>query len=181
MSQNAAKKKILVDADVIRHLFSADKLSLLSELFNGRTYVVDYVAEELRSIAPLQMKIIVGLGILQEMKFPTNDIKILGEYSSLIKKQFKGRGESACMAISRFSNDIIASNNTRDIVDYCQKHSIQYLTTLDIFSIAYLTKKMDLSDVDHCIYKIKAKSGLSKFDRIEDYIKYEFDENKLDY
>jgi hypothetical protein len=35
---------------------------------------------------------------------------------------FKGDGEAACMAIVRFSKDILASSNLKDIANYCKMH-----------------------------------------------------------
>jgi predicted nucleic acid-binding protein len=180
MKTEKHEKLILIDADVIIHLFKAERLTILKELFEGRIYVLDYVLEELKSMAPFQLGIILGLKILQEMKFPTNRMEVLLEYNKL--KKTMGKGESACMAICRYQKDILASSNLKDIKPYCEEHQIEYLTTLDILAIAYLKKKMTVAEVDHCIYQIKSKqSRLPRYDKIEDFIKTEFDTKKTSY
>jgi predicted nucleic acid-binding protein len=180
MKTEGHEKLILIDADVIIHLFKAERLTILKELYEGRIYVLDYVLEELKSMAPFQLGIILGLKILQEMKFPTNRIEVLLEYNKL--KKTMGKGESACMAVCRYQKDILASSNLKDIKPYCEEHQIEYLTTLDILAIAYLKKKMTSAEIDHCIYQIKSKqSRLPRYDKIEDFIKVEFDKEKINY
>jgi predicted nucleic acid-binding protein len=180
MKTERHEKLILVDADVIIHLSKADRLTILKELFEGRIYVLDYVLEELKLMAPFQLAIILGLKILQEMKFPTNRAEVLLEYNKL--KKTMGKGESACMAVCRYQKDILASSNLKDIKPYCEEHQIEYLTTLDILAIAYLKKKMTAAEVDHSIYQIKSKqSRLPKYDKIEDFIRAEFDKKKITY
>ena len=44
---------------------------------------------------------------------------------------FKGDGESACLAVARYNNHILASSNLKDIKTYCDFHNIEYLTTMD--------------------------------------------------
>lgn len=174
-------KLILIDADVIIHLYKAERLSLLKILYPGRVFVLDYVLEELRSIAPEQVKMIMGLGLFQEFKFPTSDTDILFEYARL-KQQKKGKGESACMAICRYKQNILASSNLKDIKAYCAEFNIEYLTTADIIAIAFLKEVISVAEADYAIYQIKSKgSKVCKFDQIEHFIKEEFDMKKLEY
>lgn len=180
MKMEKGEKIILIDADVIIHLSKAERLTILKELYDGRIYVLDYVLEELKSIAPFQLGIILGLGILREMKFPTTNVDIFLEYNHL--KKAMGKGESACMAVCRYQENILASSNLRDIKPYCQAHHIKYLTTLDVLSVGYLKGKLTLEEVDYCIHLIKSKqSKLPKYDEIQKYIATGFDKSKVDY
>jgi predicted nucleic acid-binding protein len=181
MKTERHEKLILVDADVIFHLFRAERMSLLKELYEGRMYVLDMVVEELKSFAPSQLDFIIKLGILQEMSFPTSNKEILSEYNRL-KKEDKGKGESACMAVCRYQKNIIASNNLKDIKPYCQQFLIEYLTTMDILAVGYLKGKLTVAEADYCIYVIKSQRGkLPRYDKIEDFIKTEFDKEKVNY
>jgi predicted nucleic acid-binding protein len=181
MKTGKHEKVILVDADVIFHLFRADRMSLLKELYDGRIYVLDVVIEELKSFAPSQLAFIIKLGILQEMSFPTSDAQILTEYARL-KKEDKGKGESACMAVCRYQKNIIASNNLRDIKTYCQQFEIEYLTTMDILAVGFLKEKLTAAEADYCIYLIKSQRGkLPRYDKIEEFIRTEFDNKKVNY
>lgn len=60
----------------------------------------------------------------------SNTPAILLEFASLSKS--KGPGESACMAVARFDHSVIASNNFRDVRDYCELNQITYLSTMDM-------------------------------------------------
>lgn len=175
------EKRILIDADVIFHLFRADRLSVLKELYQGRIYILDLVVEELKSFAPSQLAMITGLGILQEMSFPTSNKDILQEYTRL-RNENKGKGESACMAVCRHNDNIIASNNTKDIKHYCEQFNIQYLTTMDVLAVGYLKGMLTAAEGDYCIYLIKVQSKkFSKHDQIQDYVDNNFDKEKLNY
>jgi hypothetical protein len=181
MKTERHEKLILVDADVIFHLFRAERMSLLKELYKGRIYVLDLVVEELKSFAPSQLDFIIKLGILQEMNFPTSNREILSEYNRL-RKEDKGKGESACMAVCRHQKNIIASNNLKDIKPYCQQFQIEYLTTMDILAVSFLKKKLTAAEADYCIYLIKSQRGkLPLYDKIEDFVKMEFDKEKINY
>lgn len=181
MKTERDEKIILVDADVIFHLFRADRMSLLKELYKGRIYILDLVVEELKSFAPSQLDFIIKLGILQEMNFPTSNKEILSEYNRL-RKEDKGKGESACMAVCRHQKNIIASNNLKDIKPYCQQFQIEYLTTMDILAVSFLKKKLTAAEADYCIYLIKSQRGkLPHYDKIEEFVKMEFDKEKINY
>ena len=54
--------------------------------------------------------------------------------------------------MARFNNDIIASNNYRDIKGYCEKHAILYLTTSDILYCAFAKKVMTEAEIDYFLY-----------------------------
>lgn len=181
MKTERHEKLILVDADVIFHLFRAERMSLLKELYPGRVFILDLVMEELKSFASSQIDFVIKLGILKEMPFPTSSGEILMEYNRL-KREDKGKGESACMAVCRYQKNIIASNNLRDIKTYCEQFEIEYLTTMDILAIGFLKEKLTVAEADYCIHLIKSQRGrLPNYDKIEDFIKAEFDRNKLTY
>src|SRR5688572_14471512 len=142
---------ILLDADVIIHFYKADRLSVLQELYKGRLLILDFVLEELlrnRSISPY-VENFLRFNVIQEYKFPTQDLEILKEYASLSKT--RGKGESACMAVCRFQHNILASSNIRDIKPYCEEHGIAYLTTMDILAIAHTKSLMSLKECDDSI------------------------------
>ena len=48
---------ILIDSDVLIHLFKADKISLLNELFPKRLRMLDIVLNELRNSRTIREKI----------------------------------------------------------------------------------------------------------------------------
>lgn len=131
----------------------------MRELYKGRLLVLDLVLEELmrnRTIAP-HVENFLRFKVIEEYSFPSKDEEILKEYALLRKT--KGKGESACMAVCRYQNNILASSNLRDIKPYCEHYGIAYLTTMDILSIAY--KKEFLIDACHRIARTPGRQTRS--------------------
>lgn len=72
------------------------------------------------------------------------------EYSDLLNQHF-GKGESACMAYCKYSNDVIGSSNLRDIIDYCRFNSIEFVT-MGFLKEAY---EKELLNEDECNHFVK--------------------------
>ena len=79
---------------------------------------------------------LINYNILKFMKFQDENQEIKKEFARIQKQLFKGKGESACMAVARFTGNIVASSNLKDILTYCNEHSIVYLTTMDFLCYA---------------------------------------------
>ncbi|MFK5883489.1 MAG: hypothetical protein QM489_04010 [Candidatus Izemoplasma sp.] len=144
-------KKILIDSDVIRHFIRGRQIDILKKIFTDNLYILSTVEKEIsrsKKIKPEVIRII-NNGTLKRMRFPTNP-KFMLEYAELIKRF--GEGESACMAVARYDDDIIASNNLNDIKEYCNLYKISYLTTIDILFVAYKRGIMNEADVDYFLY-----------------------------
>ncbi len=174
------KVLILLDADVIIHLYKAEKLSLLNELYKGRLRVLDVVLTELNNNPTINKSFSTYFSLLQleEIIFP---LSLLQEYINL-KKNIKGTGESACLIFCKHNNHIIASSNTTDILPYCKEHSIAFLTTLDILTIAVKKGKMAMLEANELIKKITHKDESRVCCKtLEEHIKKHFDNNKLQY
>ncbi|MEA3448659.1 MAG: hypothetical protein U9Q98_09485 [Bacteroidota bacterium] len=171
---------ILLDADVLIHFAHADKISLLNELFPGRLRILDMVVEELRANRHISARLdmIFRLSGIHEIFFPTNEL--LPEYIKL-KKQIKGKGESACLVYCKNYKHIIASSNTRDTLDYCRQHDIAYLTTLDVFCIALHRKILTPSEINHLIKLIQSKGSYLCCNSIQEHQKKHFDPKMLNY
>ncbi len=88
------------------------------------------------------------------MSFPHANMDITKEYFTLIQKM--GKGESACLAVARFSQDIVASSNIKDIKTYCQKYQIRYLTTMDFLCEAMKAGQLSKDECDLFISKVIA-------------------------
>jgi len=147
---------ILLDADVTIHLYKADKISLLNELFPDRLRMLDIVLSELLN-NPTMRDVVENLFRFKQIKeitFPTtSNPNLFKEYISL-KNTIKGPGERACLLYCKYHQHIIASSNTKDIKPYCEEHSIAYLTTLDILVIAIHRGLLTNQEANECIEKI---------------------------
>ncbi len=143
---------ILVDADVVSHFITAGEIAVFATIFPGNpVYILDKVYAELLQWPSLAMRkevhaLINARGILL-MDFPEDNDQIKQEYYWIKNKQFKGDGESACLAVARFNKNILASSNLRDIKNYCVMHKIDYLTTMDFLCEAL---RKSIFTIDRC-------------------------------
>jgi len=148
--------KILIHADVLIHLFKADKISILNELYPRRVFMLDMVLSELKENRTIRNSIdsILLFSGIQELPFPiTSNPSLFREFLAL-KKERKGEGESACLVYCKHYSDIIASSNTKDIKPYCEHHGMAYWTTLDIFFVAVSKGLLTDSKANQLIAKI---------------------------
>lgn len=112
--------------------------------------------------------------MLQEITFPTtSNPPLLTEYIKL-KAIINGDGERASLLYCKYHKHIIASSNTSDIIPYCQEHSIIYLTTLDIFSIALNRGKYTASEINGFIQEILNKGSFLCCDTMRKTSRYSF-------
>ena len=126
------KTKIVLDADVIIHFAKGGLLSLLPRIFPEYEYIVlDIVYKEVKQ--PILNQLNNQIKFLQNIREVTfgDTIEQKREFARLTDVMGLGRGESACMVFCRYNHDVIGSSNLRDIVGYCEKHEIVYLTTID--------------------------------------------------
>jgi predicted nucleic acid-binding protein len=181
MSSSASKVLILLDADVYIHFHKGDKLTVLKDLYGGRLVILDNVASELFAGKSTEvgssLENMIRFGAIKELPFP-KDIRILSEYAALSKT--KGKGESACLAICRYNNHILASSNTIDIKKYCDTYSLAYLTTIDILCIAKLKGLLSEIECDDFVKKVTSSGSFLNCKCIADSLLI-FDNAKLSY
>ena len=143
-------KIILLDCDVISHFIANHALSDLPKILAPhQCTVLDYVYSEVAA-RPMRLAFLDALiksKLIQKMDFP-EDLEINKEFAKIkSRKHLIGDGERACMAVARYSKNVVASSNFRDVAPYCNENNILFLGTLDILSIA-VTK--DLYDENKC-------------------------------
>ncbi len=63
------------------------------------------------------------------------------------------------MAVAKYTEDVIASSNFRDIKPYCEKNNILYLGTLDILSIALIKSIFDIERCNLFIETARTKNN----------------------
>ena len=147
----------MLDADVLIHFSKADKLSLLPEILPEYDHVVlSVVYDEVKSIRnQLDNQIFHLRNIKVEEFLPTGEMR--KEYA-VLRSRF-GKGESACMAYCRFTNNVIGSSNITDIKDYCLKQRIVFLTTVDFLYYAYVRNKMTDEECHEFIETVNSKDS----------------------
>jgi hypothetical protein len=102
------------------------------------------------------------------MPFPEDNMEIKKEYAFL-KKSLKGDGESACMAVARYTDNIIASSNLKDIAEYCKMHHVDYLTTMDCLCKALKRGIFSLKRCDEFIFKVLKAGSKLPVKRMQDF------------
>jgi hypothetical protein len=175
-----SKVLILLDSDVVIHLFKADKITLLNELYPKRIRMLDIVCNELLKNKTVRgfVQNLFQLKQVEEIRFP---MPLFNEFKQLKSKMY-GEGERACLVYCKHNAHIIASSNTSDIVPYCIEHSIAYLTTLDIFAVAINRGLITHADANELIKTITYKNeSYLCCKTIENHLYEHFDKGKLLY
>ena len=108
-----------------------------------------------------------NFGIATIMQFPSNN-QIKKEYA-MLRRKF-GNGESACMAVARFNDNVLASSNLKDIKEYCTTYNIEYLTTMDFLVEAFNADIFDEATCDLFIYDVKSKGSKLPCNTIKEYL-----------
>lgn len=167
---NIDQTKILIDSDVTIHFIEGDSLDNIPQIYPGRIVYVDKVLEELYSFPQYKIQV---FNFVQRHQFEKIELgsnyEYFLEYADLI--QMVGKGEAACMAIAKIDKKYIASSNLRDITEYCNKHKIKKITTMDFLWEAINKKVMSIEDCDEFITKVKNAGGKLPVDTIEEYVK----------
>lgn len=174
---------ILLDSDVVIHLFKAERISLLNELYPGRLRMLDVVHAELLKNRTINQVVenLFRFKQVEEIIFPTTkNPEIFLEFVKL-KSKITGDGERASMLYCKYFGQIIASSNTRDIIPFCAENSIAYLTTPDILCIAVSKGKITEKEANECMKTIFAKESFLCCRTIDEHLKHHFDTCKLLY
>lgn len=150
------EKIILIDADVLSHFISGGQIILLSKIFPYPIKVLDKVYAEISRMPGKKTEVdnLLKFKLIEQIPFPEDQPEIKKEYLHIKKLMFKGDGESACLAVVRYSKDILASSNLKDIASYCKLHQITYLTTMDFLCQAVKNGQMSESDCDDFIQRV---------------------------
>ncbi|MDZ4808200.1 MAG: hypothetical protein SGI96_07995 [Bacteroidota bacterium] len=155
---------ILADADVLSHFITAGEAESIHLIFpDNPIHLLDKVHAELQNWKSVNVGFIVSDLLkkkrIQLIDFPEDNEEIKKEYFWIKKMQFKGDGESACLAVARYNKNILASSNLKDIKPYCAMHKIDYLTTMDFLCAALANGVYDETRCDTFLQKVIAAGG----------------------
>lgn len=152
------KVKIVVDADVIIHFSKGERLYLLPDILSEYDFVVLHIVRN-ELLGPIRQELDRQETLLKNITTIEFDPpgEMLHEYMALTAAF--GKGESACMAYCRFTNNVIGSSNLTDIKDYCHEHQITYLTTLDFLYYAIQRGKMTIQECNEFIQLVRSKDS----------------------
>lgn len=169
-----SERDILIDADVVSHFVTAGKSLSLKKIFPHNTiYILDKVHAELQqwpSRALLtEVSFLISKKIIKLIDFPDKNPEIVKEYAWIKTMLFKGEGESACLAVARYNQKILASSNLKDIKKYCELHSIDYLTTMDFLCEALKQGVFTGAECNAFIQAVKAAGSKLPVNSMHEY------------
>lgn len=171
MAKKNKSKIILIDADVVSHFIKAGEIYSINTIFDYEIRVLDKVYNELKDNLSWRTQVdnLVNQGTLVIEPFPESNNEIKKEYFHIKKIMLKGEGESACLAYVRYTNNIIASSNLKDIKQYCNLHKIEYLTTMDFLCQALSNGVYDVARCNLFITEVIKKRGKLPVNKMEDH------------
>ena len=160
---------------MVVHFVTADEAEALHLIFpNNPIHLLNKVHAELqRWPNPLLLGIVSDLLSQRKIKlvpFPEDNEVIKREYAWIKSKMFKGDGESACLAVARHQQNILASSNLKDIKHYCEMHGIDYLTTMDFLCEALRTGFFDTDRCNRFLHKVRASGSKLPVTAIQDFV-----------
>lgn len=165
---------ILVDADLVSHFITAGEADNIHLIFpNNPIHILDKVHAELQKWKSASVGFVISDLLKKKrvrlIEFPENNEEIKKEYFHIKKVQFKGDGESACLAMARYNKMILASSNLKDIKSYCALHKMDYLTTMDFLCYALSTGIFDEPRCDVFLQKVIAAGGKLPVKTMKEY------------
>ena len=173
-SMEKTNRIILVDADVVSHFITAGEAESIHLIFpNNPIHLLDKVHAELQNWKNANVGFIVS-DLLKNKRiklidFPEDNEEIKKEYFWIKKMQFKGDGESACLAVARYNKNILASSNLRDIKNYCSLHKMDYLTTMDFLCAALATGVFNEARCDAFLTTVMKAGGKLPVKSMKEY------------
>lgn len=170
------KEKILVfDADVLIHFMRAERFSSLMDIFpSNRKVVLEKVVEELSVYHESKVMLESAINtfkILSIASFPVSN-EMMQEFAHLTSLMMNfGKGESACMSYCKFTGDVVVSSNLKDVGEYCKRHAIPLITTMDLVEEALVSKLWTEAECDEFISSVIGKGGKLTYKNMTEYLR----------
>jgi hypothetical protein len=170
----AADKILVFDADVLIHFMQAGCFSDLKRIYpENKKVVLQKVYDELQIFKDSKVMLdsaIETFKFLHLIHFPIST-EMMKEFAHLTSHIMNmGKGESACMSYCKFTNDVVVSSNLKDVGEYCKRHSIGLITTMDLLHWAYTNSIYTEDNCNAFIKVVLKKGGRLPCQTIQEYI-----------
>jgi len=153
------KTKVILDSDVIIHFIKGECLHILPRILPAYSFILlDIVYQkELAASHRTQIENTIRYfeSITIEAWIPKKEE--LKEFMELSKKY--GLGESASMVYCKYHQDVLASSNWKDILEYCECNKITYFSTMDFLYQAMKNGIMTEQQCDEFISNVLKKGS----------------------
>lgn len=156
---NGKSIKVILDSDVIIHFIKGGCLNLLPKILPMYSFVILNMVYDHELAAAHRVIIQNTVNLLKTITIeewvPQKEER---QEFIILQKKF-GLGESASMVYCKYRNDVLASSNLKDIVDYCEENKITYFTTMDFLYQAMVSKVMTEKECDRFIAEVTSKGS----------------------
>ena len=159
------KEIIFIDTDFLSSFLKTKNANFLSDqLQNYKVMVPHEVVKEINNYYKKDSPLLFGYNSLlsngfivelDELKTEESDkysfflkITSIGYQKDKLRLRSVGDGEGEAITRAYFDGGIIASNNLKDIKEYCDFFGLEYLTSYNLMTIAYENNTASLSDLD---------------------------------
>lgn len=165
-------KVIVFDSDVIIHFIKSGFITSIKDLYPKNKKII--LGKLLSSDGVLlgkhanEFQNLMRFKLFEIVDFPEKG-EIIKEYANLTSNLKLGKGESACLAFAKYTSNIVASSNLKDIQNYCIENKIDYLTTMDFLEYAHQNKILSEADCDYFIYNVKSKDSRLPYNSMKEY------------
>ncbi|CAM4322086.1 hypothetical protein L1N85_15290 [Paenibacillus alkaliterrae] len=137
----------LFDTDCISSFLWANKLDILYQLYAGQIFIPSQVEDELNRLSRfshhkwipelLSAEIAVNRIHKIDIILGTDEGNEFIRLTSANGHKPLGKGEAAVISWARFRGGTVASNNLRDVKQYCSDNDLGLISTDDILCIAH--------------------------------------------
>lgn len=156
---NGKSIKVILDSDVIIHFIKGGCLNLLPKILPMYSFVILNMVYDHELAAAHRVIIQNTVNFLKTITIEKwEPLKEERQEFIILQKKF-GLGESASMVYCKYRNDVLASSNLKDIVDYCEENKITYFTTMDFLYQAMVSNVMTEKECDRFIAEVTSKGS----------------------
>ena len=154
---------LVFDNDCLASFIWIKRLDILELLYEDRMYVPQVVVDEMSFLKRSStykwvyedLIDAINNGIFTVITINIGD-EAFDEYNRL-RKQGKGKGESAAIAIAKTMDNYTACNNLSDIREFVENDEINNIVTLDILYEYYKKEGRDITDIENIITDMRSK------------------------
>ena len=154
---------LVFDNDCLASFIWIKRLDILELLYETRMYVPQVVVDEISYLKRFNkykwvyemLLDAIGNEVFTVITINVGD-ESFNEYKKL-RKQGKGKGESAAIAIAKTMDNYTACNNLSDIRQFVENEEINNIVTFDILYEYYKKAKKNIANIEDIITDMRAK------------------------
>ena len=149
---------LFFDTDCISAFLWIDDTSIVIKLYGNRVAIPMQVYKELMACkgeaSVIKARITELLNrkeaIIVDMEVDSEEYNLYTELAfGNGSETLMGRGEASCIALAKYRDGILASNNLKDVGKYIELYNLKHITTGDIIVEAYNKQMVTMEDAEN--------------------------------